>query len=146
MVDPISDLLPDRDAPVKPENPIDWDMYRVKNDSKWEFSIPVNDSTNSVPVTFKAGQIRVFPLHRAKWLAMQLAKRIITEEWKEEELATGRQSTKLWLTADLEHMAKEAGRLLLGKDVEEVIEPPKVSQRGEALKKWREEQKALKQA
>lgn len=153
MGDPLADLLPKDNATLTPENPIDWEMWLVKNDSKWDFSIPVNDSKNPVPINFKAGQTREFPFHRAKWLASQLAQRIKIEEWKEEEKATGRPSNKIWVVGDPETMAGYAKKLLLGKADEVVVEEPKVEPStttapklapGEGLKKWREEQKALK--
>ena len=144
MGDPLADLMPNPDATLNPEVPTEWEMWKVKNDSKWDFSIPVNDSKNKVPVTFKAGQVRLFPKSRAEWIAGQLAKRIITEDWKEEEATTGQKSSKLWLTADVEHMAKATKKLLVGRDTpEETVEEVK-PKRGEGLAKWREEQKVLK--
>jgi hypothetical protein len=156
MGDPLADLLPTNQTDTKnPENPIDWEMWLVKNDSKWDFSIHVNDSKNPVPINFKAGQVRAFPLHRAKWLASQLAQKIKENEWKEEEKETGRPSNKLWIIADPTTMAKEAAKLLLGKEddlidthikEEDIIEPSPIATpkkgNAEALRKWREAQKA----
>lgn len=148
MGDPLSDLLPNQGRATEPEQPADWEMYKVQNTSKWDFSIPVNSSKNKVPVTFKAGQVREFPLHRAKWLANQLAKRILIEQWKEEEATTGKASPLLRNTADREYMEKSAAALFLGKAVEE--EAPveeKVEKKGnpDALRKWRAEQKLIKE-
>lgn len=137
----------------KPQNPIDWEMWLVKNDSKWDFSIPVNDSKNPVPITFKAGQIRSFPFHRAKWLSDQLAKRILVKQWQEEEKEVGAgKSTLLLNSAVIEEMEKRAKALLLGKEEDlvrpieietpiEAVEEPKKKGNPEALKKWREAQK-----
>jgi hypothetical protein len=149
MGDPLADLLPNQEGVVKnPENQIDWEMWLVKNDSKYDFSIPINDSKNPVPINFKAGQTRAFPIHLAKWLAMQIAQRIIEAQWKEEE-ASGKRSNLLLQVADPETMKKKAALLLLGREEDFIekepvpVEPVKKAM-PEGLKKWQEQQKAMK--
>lgn len=147
MGDPLADLLPNQAIAKNPENQIDWEMWLVKNDSKYDFSIPINDSKNPVPINFKAGQVRAFPIHLAKWLAIQIAQRIIEAQWKEIE-ATGKKSNLLLQAGDPETMRKKAALLLLGKE-EDLKEKPVLTEPAkkvapEGLKKWQEEQRALK--
>lgn len=146
MGDPLADLLPNPGIAKTPENQIDWEMWLVKNDSKYDFSIPINDSKNPVPINFKAGQVRAFPIHLAKWLAIQIAQRIIESQWKEEE-AGGKRSNLLLQVADPETMRKKAALLLLGKE-EDLKEPEPVAPvkkaAPEGLKKWQEEQRLNK--
>ena len=156
--DPLADLLPSQGVVKNPENQIDWEMWLVKNDSKYDFSIPINDSKNPVPINFKAGQTRAFPIHLAKWLSIQIAQKIIEAQWKEEE-ATGKRSNLLLQVADPETMRKKAAALLLGKEedlrglTEELVTisktpvaPTRPAQKGnaDALARWREQQRALK--
>ena len=155
MFDPLEALLPRQDGEA-PQAPVDWEMWLVKNDSDYKFEIPVNDSKNPVPIIFEPHQVRQFPYHRAKWLADQLAQRITIEQWKDEEKATGRPSTKLWLTADPDYRAKFAAKLILGKEGDQpvVIDAPTATvttdevkqKRGAGLEKYREEQRLKKAA
>lgn len=147
MGDPLADLMPNPAIGRTPENQIDWEMWLVKNDSPYDFSIPINDSKNPVPINFKAGQTRAFPIHLAKWLAMQIAQRIVEAQWKEIE-TTGKKSNLLLQAGDPETMRKKAALLLLGKEEDFKEEPiptePVKKILPEGLRKYQEERRAAK--